>query len=51
VSHLPKVMKHEVRDDDVDLFGGCEPKHVDLLEINPVREAKNSRILFSPLEA
>ena len=44
-------MKHEVRDDDVEFFGGCEPEHVATLEINPVREAKNPRVLFRPLGA
>jgi uncharacterized protein len=44
-------MKHEVRDNDVELFCGSEPKHVALLEINPVRKAKNPRVLFRLVEA
>jgi hypothetical protein len=44
-------MKHEVRDNDVELFGGSEPEHVALLEINPVRKAKNPRVLFRLVEA
>ena len=44
-------MKHEVRDDDVELFGGREPKHISLLEINPLQEAENPRVHFRPLEA
>jgi hypothetical protein len=35
-SHIPKVMKYEVRDYYVELFSGCEPEHVALLEINSV---------------
>ena len=44
-------MKHEVRDDDVVFFGGCEPEHVTTLESNPVREAKYPRVLFCLLWA
>ena len=44
-------MKHEVRDDDVVFFGGCEPEHVTTLESNPVREAKYPRVLFRLLWA
>ena len=36
-SHPPKVMKHEVKDYDVELFSGREPKHVALLEFDPVQ--------------
>ena len=50
-SLLPKVMKDEIRDDDVELFSWCEPKHVTLLEINPAREAKNFHVFFRSLEA
>jgi hypothetical protein len=32
-------------------FSAGEPKHVALLEINPVRQAENSRVLFRPLGA
>ena len=48
-SHLPKVVKHKVRDDDVELFGRSEPEHIALLEINPVQEAKYLHVLFRPL--
>ena len=44
-------MKHEVRDDDVQLFCGSELEYIALLEINPVRKAKNPCVLFCPLEA
>lgn len=49
-------MKQEVRDNDVEFFGGCEPEHIVISEFNPIREAKNLRILFrslwtGPLEA
>jgi hypothetical protein len=44
-------MENEVRDYDIKLFGWHEPKHVALLKINPIREAKNTRVLFNFLEA
>ncbi len=44
-------MKHKVRDEDVELFGGCKAEHVAPLEINPVQEAKNPSVLFRPLGA
>src|SRR5581483_11258366 len=50
-SHLSEVMKHEIRDYDVKLFSGSEPKYVALLKINSVRETKNSCILFRLLDA
>ncbi len=50
-SRLPNVMKHEVRDDDVELFCWHELEYVALLEINPVQEAKDPRVLFCLLEA
>lgn len=43
-------MKHEVRDDNVEPFGWGECEYVAILEINPVRVAKNLRVLFRPLE-
>jgi hypothetical protein len=44
-------MKHEIRDDDIKLFGRCESEHIAILEINPIRKAKDARVLFCPLEA
>jgi len=50
-SPLLKVMKDEVRDYDVEFFCGRELEYVLILENNPVREAKSSRVLIRPLGA
>lgn len=49
--HLPKVIKNQIRDNDVELLCQFESKHVGFLEINSVREAKNVCVLSRPPEA
>lgn len=49
--HFPKVVKYEIRDYDVELFGGVKSKHIFFLEINPIGEAMNTCILIRLLGA